>query len=106
MPLSGDDIKKMAMLGLRPEGFSSRRAGVTYLRNVKHRCVFLSEDSRCRVYSSRPLGCRLYPIIYDELRGVMLDKACTAWRTVTERDVQVAKPILLKLIREIYESKA
>ena len=29
------------------------------------RCVFLGEDS-CKIYSFRPEGCRLYPLVYNE----------------------------------------
>ncbi len=59
--------------------------GVWRLRNVDGHCVFYDPDSkRCRIYESRPIGCRLYPPLnYDDEEGAVVDKACPpAWRTV------------------------
>jgi len=102
MPLSEDDLKRLEGLGLRREEFSARRGGGRYLRNVSGRCFFLRGNSTCSVYQSRPLGCRLYPIVYDALKGVVADRICSAWRSVTRQDIARAKPRLLKLIDEVY----
>jgi Fe-S-cluster containining protein len=46
-----------------PEAFVHLRQGkrVMVLRQENGRCRYLGSDDRCRIYSSRPLGCRIYP---------------------------------------------
>jgi Fe-S-cluster containining protein len=46
-----------------PEAFVSLRQGrrVMVLRHQHSRCRYLGSDNRCTIYSSRPLGCRIYP---------------------------------------------
>jgi Fe-S-cluster containining protein len=46
-----------------PEGFVSLRQGkrVMVLRHGRRGCRFLGEDNRCTIYTSRPLGCRIFP---------------------------------------------
>lgn len=37
-------------------------------------CWFLGDDGRCTVHEDRPVGCRLYPAVWDEgLREAVLD---------------------------------
>ena len=38
------------------------------MKNVNGRCVFLG-DNGCNIYSIRPEGCRLYPLVYNENNG-------------------------------------
>jgi len=46
-----------------PESFVHLRAGrrVMVLRHRRGGCPFLGEDNRCKIYDSRPLGCRIFP---------------------------------------------
>jgi Fe-S-cluster containining protein len=46
-----------------PEGFVSLRQGkrVMVLRHGRRGCRYLGEDNRCTIYTSRPLGCRIFP---------------------------------------------
>ncbi len=46
-----------------PEAFATLRQGkrVMVLRHSGGACRYLGEDNRCSIYSSRPLGCRVYP---------------------------------------------
>jgi len=46
-----------------PEAFVRLRQGkrVMVLRQANGRCRYLGRDDRCSIYSSRPLGCRIYP---------------------------------------------
>jgi Fe-S-cluster containining protein len=46
-----------------PEGFVMLRQGkrVMVLRHQRGRCRYLGADERCTIYSSRPLGCRVFP---------------------------------------------
>lgn len=46
-----------------PEAFVRLRAGkrVMTLRQGRAGCIFLGADQRCKIYSARPLGCRVFP---------------------------------------------
>ena len=68
MPLSRFDIRRISGQGYRFRDFVVKRKRERYLRNSKGRCVFLG-DNCCRIYSFRPEGCRLYPLVYDENKG-------------------------------------
>jgi Fe-S-cluster containining protein len=49
------------------ENFASLRAGlrVMVMRRQRGGCRFLGSDDRCRIYSLRPLGCRIFPFDPD-----------------------------------------
>lgn len=83
-----DDVRRlMAEVGLHPREFvrlyaagdmgdlvaregqeawleTTQGARVMGLRRRADQCLFLDGDNRCRVYPSRPLNCRIYPIDY------------------------------------------
>lgn len=46
-----------------PEGFVELRQGkrVMVLRHYRGACYYLGKDNRCTIYTSRPLGCRIFP---------------------------------------------
>jgi Fe-S-cluster containining protein len=46
-----------------PEGFVELRQGkrVMVLRHTRGGCHYLGKDNRCTIYTSRPLGCRIFP---------------------------------------------
>ena len=46
-----------------PEAFVRLRQGkrVMVMRQGRGGCHYLGSDNRCRIYSSRPLGCRVFP---------------------------------------------
>lgn len=46
-----------------PEAFVKLREGkrVMVMRQGRGGCHFLGKDDRCTIYSSRPLGCRIFP---------------------------------------------
>jgi Fe-S-cluster containining protein len=50
-----------------PEAFVLLRQGkrVMVLRHQRGRCRYLGRDDRCTIYSSRPLGCRVFPFDPD-----------------------------------------
>lgn len=50
-----------------PEAFVMLRQGkrVMVLRHERGACRYLGDDARCTIYSSRPLGCRIYPLDPD-----------------------------------------
>jgi hypothetical protein len=76
MPLTVRDIWRIMKKGFKPEDFLVRRNGERHLRNLDGSCVFL-EKGECKIYSFRPKGCRLYPLIYDQSKNrVIIDQAC------------------------------
>ena len=76
MILCKDDIKRIKKLGFKQDFFVVQKDGWFLLKNYKGRCVF-HNGKRCIIYDNRPVGCRLYPVIFDkdENRAV-LDKDC------------------------------
>ena len=68
MPLTRIDIERISRQGYRSKDFVVKRRKERRLKNRDGRCVFLG-DNGCIIYSSRPEGCRLYPLIYNENDG-------------------------------------
>lgn len=77
MVLLSEDAERLEQLGYRREDFAVESGGLLRLRNVGGYCYFYDRATGlCRVYEHRPLGCRLYPLVFDEARGVLLDPEC------------------------------
>ena len=88
MELLAEDIRRLIEAGYRLEDFAVEKDGVYRLKNVDGRCVFYDAESRrCKIYSIRPVGCRLYPLIYDG-SGVDVDKTCPTWHTVPRSELE------------------
>lgn len=75
MLLSLIDIKKIKERGFKEESFLIKKDGWLKLRNKHGKCVFL-KNGECSIYEFRPLGCKLYPLIYDENKGPVIDELC------------------------------
>ncbi len=103
MLLSIDDISRLEELGYRKEFFVLfDEEGYARLRNLDNRCVFYDvENQRCRVYSCRPLGCRLYPVIYDEQKGIVLDNICRSREHLSEKQTARKGRKVLRLLDRI-----
>jgi Fe-S-cluster containining protein len=65
MLLSSDDIKKIEQLGFKKDFFVVQKDGWLMLKNHDGKCVF-HDGSRCTIYDNRPVGCKLYPVIFDK----------------------------------------
>ncbi|MEM3727724.1 MAG: YkgJ family cysteine cluster protein [Candidatus Bathyarchaeia archaeon] len=103
MELSSDDVERLVDAGYRPEDFMVVRDDVPHLRNVDGCCYFYSPAKRrCRVYKIRPLGCRLYPVIYVDGVGVTLDELCPMRHTVSKKEFKRKARILKRLLEKIY----
>ncbi len=100
MPLTNEDVQRIEQLGYRKEEFTVVVNGIRRLRNVNGRCFFL-ENGKCKIYNNRPVGCRLYPAVFDG-KDVVVDRICPKWRDVKIK--ASAKVALIKLVREIYGS--
>lgn len=101
MLLSEEDIGLLERASHKREEFTRYdRQGFAMLRNLRGYCVFYDvEANRCKVYKHRPLGCRIYPVIYDEERGVMCDRLCPLGDTVTKTEVNRKTAKLLNLLQ-------
>ena len=62
------------------------RQGYATLQNVSGNCFFFDpEKVTCRERANRPLGCRIYPVMLDEDKGIVVDDICPSAKAVTEK---------------------
>jgi len=74
--------------------------GVYRLRNVDGHCYFYDPGSRsCKIYDIRPIGCRIYPLIFDGEK-VDVDRTCPTWHTVPRREVERLAPYVVKFLND------
>ena len=103
MLLSEEDINRLEGKGYRREFFALfDKEGYAKLRNLQHHCVFYDvENRRCKVYRDRPLGCRLYPVIYDEEKGIVMDEVCHARGKLNEKQIRRRGQKVLNLLERV-----
>ena len=65
MLLTDDDIERIEHLGHHRDDFMIDDDGWLVMKNSDGKCVF-HDGKICRIYDSRPDGCRLYPVIFDD----------------------------------------
>ena len=102
MPLSCSDVERIKSQGFRVKDFSVKQGKGRHLKNSKGKCVFL-RDSRCIIYSNRPEGCRLYPLVYDEnCEDYVIHDFCPHSHEfkVKKEDVEKLQALLTKLYQE------
>jgi Fe-S-cluster containining protein len=76
MLLLTEDVRRLENQGFKEDFFIFKFRGFKKLKNSNGRCVF-HDGEQCIIYSNRPSGCRLYPIIFDEdLNRPVKDKFC------------------------------
>jgi len=103
MLLSGKDINRLANRGFS-KGFFVRfnREGYAQLKNREGYCVFYNvQKRRCSVYVDRPSGCRVYPVIFDEKKGIILDEICQSRNTVTDAEKSLKGNRVIRLLERI-----
>ncbi|MEM3726522.1 MAG: YkgJ family cysteine cluster protein [Candidatus Bathyarchaeia archaeon] len=105
MLLSEEDIKRLENLGHSREKFVRYdKKGFAKLRNHRGYCVFYDQQKgRCNVYKCRPLGCRIYPVIYSEGEGTIVDDLCPMKNTVSTKELKRKSVELMKLLHRIDE---
>jgi len=103
MLLSVKDIERLERKGYDQTFFVRFDAeGYATLRNHRGYCVFYdTEKKRCKVRAQRPLGCRIYPVIYDENKGIVADAICPSRGSVTEKQKAKRGKKVLKLLETI-----
>jgi len=104
MILTPSDIERIKKLGFNESDFMIKSDDGFYrLRNIDSYCYFYDNKQRvCKIYEQRPLGCRIYPIIYIyEENIVTVDSYCPASDTVTFNDIVKALPLMIRILKEL-----
>ncbi len=98
MILTVEDLYRIIDLGYSLREFAVESKGFIRLRNIDGHCVFLDpKTNKCMIYEYRPIGCRLYPLIYDpDRRRVLIDRFCP-------KAYSINKDLLLKSYRGVFE---
>ena len=103
MLLAERDINRLVNRGFS-KGFFVKfnKEGYAQLKNRQGYCVFYdAKKHRCRVYADRPSGCRVYPVILDEQKGIILDEICQSRSTVTDAEKGVKGERVIRLLERI-----
>jgi uncharacterized protein len=76
MILSYRDIETIQQKGYDYRFFVTEHDGWLQLKNNNGRCVF-HDGTCCTIYHQRPVGCTLYPVVYDKDNNcAILDEDC------------------------------
>jgi len=103
MLLSFKDIERLEGKGYNRNFFVRFDSeGFATLRNQRGHCVFYDTEKKCcKVRAHRPAGCRIYPVIYDEDKGIIVDSICPSRDSVTEKQKTKRGEKVLKLLETI-----
>jgi len=103
MLLSKADINRLEKAGYDKSRFVRfDKKGYAKLRNRQGYCFFYDvEKQRCKAYQHRPLGCRLYPVIYSEEDGVIVDYLCPEKDSVSTSELERKGREVIKLLKRI-----
>ncbi|MDR0318894.1 MAG: YkgJ family cysteine cluster protein [Nitrososphaerota archaeon] len=107
MLLSNDDVKRIEKRGFHKKYFMKiSKDGYVQLRNYNGYCAFYSlEEHRCIIYSDKPSGCGVYPVILDEDVGIIIDDICPERGSVTFEERQAKGQVVIKLL-EVIDAEA
>ncbi len=107
MPLSIADVKRLKKAGYKLEEFAFMdKDGYIRLKNKGKWCYFYDPEKKvCKIYEYRPLGCRLYPIIYCDGVGIIVDEICPMKDTFSEVELRTKGKILIKHLRDIENAR-
>jgi Fe-S-cluster containining protein len=103
MLLSDGDIKRLEKRGYDRDFFVRfDDEGYALLRNLNGVCVFFDAKKHvCRERLSRPLGCRIYPVMLDEDKGIVIDDICPAKESISEKQKTKRGKKVIKLLEKI-----
>jgi Fe-S-cluster containining protein len=103
MMLSNADVRRLEEMGYdRGRFVRLDRHGFITLRNRRGFCVFYNvEGSLCKIYRHRPLGCRVYPVIYSEQDGIVVDDLCPMKSSISKIELKRKGKKLMKLLQGI-----
>jgi len=102
MILCIEDVKRIESLGFHRNFFVRVKGGLMVLRNMDGHCVFLDvKTGKCKIYPYRPLGCRLYPIVYNVVEErVEVDNLCPKAHLIPRENLVKFRDILLRHLRK------
>jgi Fe-S-cluster containining protein len=103
MLLSSADVERLERAGYDRQKFVRfDKHGYVRLKNRRGFCVFYNvEKCRCKIYKHRPLGCRIYPVIYSEQEGIVVDDLCPMKSTISESELKRKGKKVMELIQRI-----
>lgn len=103
MMLSNADIERLERVGYNKQKFVRYdKHGLAKLKNRREFCVFYdAQKRRCKIYKHRPLGCRIYPVIYSEHEGIVVDDLCPMKNTVSEIELKRKGQKVMELLQKI-----
>ena len=101
--LSNEDIERLVRKGYKQDYFVRfDKEGYAVLRNQNGICVFFDPEKRvCRERARRPLGCRIYPVMLDEDKGIVVDALCPASEAVTQKQKAKRGKKVVRLLQKI-----
>ena len=107
MLLSKKDIKRLEKKGFNQNSFVRYdKYGYAQLKNHSGFCVFYDSHKHiCNVYVDRPAGCRVYPVILDEEKGIVLDTICQSRKSITQSEKNLKGKRVVRLL-EVIDSEA
>jgi len=103
MLLSKEDITRIERKGFHKKYFLKiDKEGYAQLRNRNGYCVFYSlKERNCSIYSDRPSGCGVYPVILDEDTGIIIDDLCPEKASITFEEKEEKGKVVISLLRLI-----
>ena len=103
MLLAQKDISRLEKKGFNKNKFVKHdKHGYVILKNREGYCVFYDVKKReCSVYADRPSGCRVYPVILDEEKGIILDDICDSRNSISEKEKELKGKRVIKLLERI-----
>lgn len=103
MLLATEDVERLERKGYTRNSFAKLDSkGYFTLRNYQGYCVFYDKKKRrCKVRAIRPSGCQIYPVMYDEEKGIVVDNICPAQSTMTEKQKAKRGKKVIKLLAKI-----
>ncbi len=107
MMLSNADVERLERRGfVRHKFVRYDRYGFARLKNRGGLCIFYdAENCRCKVYKHRPLGCRIYPVIYCGQEAVV-DALCPMKNTVSAIELKRKGKDVIELLQRIDDEAA
>lgn len=107
MMLSNADIERLEKVGYNKQKFMRYdRHGFARMKNCRGLCIFYdTEKHRCKTYRRRPSGCQIYPVIYSEKEGIIVDELCPMKNTISKIELRTKGKKVMKLL-QIIDSEA
>jgi Fe-S-cluster containining protein len=103
MMLSTADIERLEKAGYDRQEFTRYdKHGFAKLRNRRGFCVLYDTvKRRCKIHEQRPEGCRIYPVVYSEEEGIVVDCLCPMKATVSEVELRRKGRKVVALLQRI-----